>query len=861
MDIKARSKAMREILTRLVERAHGAIQVKVFGDKVILDEDVENWPRCDVLIPFFSTDFPLDKAMRHPFWINDLVPQALLWDRRLVGAILDHLQVPTPKRLEVSRDGGPQVDAELKDAMSKKLGVTLGGFRVTPEVSLRQDENAIVIDGQVLEKPFVEKPVSGEDHNVYIYFRGGGGRRLFRKVGNKSSDLDPSLNHPRTDGSYIYEEFIDVDNSEDIKVYTVGKDYFHAETRKSPVVDGVVRRNTEGKEIRFVTQEDQAFGQNVCGFDMLRWEGGKKTQIIDVNGWSFVKGNEAYYDKAAEILANLCIHVSSSPERPVPSADTTTRGQPPTWILKANVTVFRHADRTPKQKLKFNFPIGDIWTQPFVRLLNGEKEEIILRETSQLNLIAQAVEEAKALGVGGDDLAKLAQLNTALFNKINLPGTKAQLKPVYSKRQAGQARRLTKLTLVFKWGGEFTHSARYQSRDLGENMKKDLTIMNKEALQNVKIYTSSERRVIASAEIFAAALVDNASSNGRLSSQGTAPPELIIRKDLLDDSNAAKDLMDDVKKRLKILLRPVEPEKRPELTWPKSMKKEPVEEVIELLSSFRAIMHKNFETMDVDTIQERWCCDDEPWLFRERWDKLFENFCDVEQKKFDPSRVSELYDTIKYCALHHRTFLFSIFDQNAGHGQDPSQTQDRKLHELYGRAKALFDLVAPQEYGIEADEKEQIGVLTSLPLLRKVVEDLDATQNNGASPLTLYFTKESHIHTLVNLVLHSGLPIANRRMPELDYCSHITFELYERNFGRGDSDKEYSIRLSLSEGAHSSNVLDSTLDARHSLNVQPKRKLTQHLPYSLVIEKLSKHFGKMTEARLVTSRLTQRLQM
>jgi hypothetical protein len=181
----------------------------------------------------------------------------------------------------------------------------------------------------------------------------------------------------------------------------------------------------------------------------------------------------------------------------MPSADTTTKGQSPTWILKANVTVFRHADRTPKQKLKFNFPIGDVWTQPFVRLLNGEKEEIILRETSQLNLIAQAVEEAKALGASGDDLAKLTQLNTALFNKINLPGTKAQLKPVYSKRQAGQARRLTKLTLVFKWGGEvcrllyvctihdanllvqFTHSARYQSRDLGENMKKDLTIMSK----------------------------------------------------------------------------------------------------------------------------------------------------------------------------------------------------------------------------------------------------------------------------------------------------------------------------------------------------------------------------------------------
>ncbi|KAG8922448.1 hypothetical protein FRC01_014037, partial [Tulasnella sp. 417] len=495
--------------------------------------------------------------------------------------------------------------------------------------------------------------------------------------------------------------------------------------------------------------------------------------------------------------------------------------------------------------------------------------------------------------------------------KIDLPGTKAQLKPTYRKvktsvvrgvseggtislngdlaitiSQPGEgppgavltpsgqitgglgvpvqttkghgttgSKRLEKFQLVFKWGGEFTHAARYQSRDLGENLRKDISILNKDMLHNVQIFTSSERRVTASAEIFAAALLDNhtprnvsqanpgsplplplphtpptrssrSSEAGSVMDRPTVPCyKLIIRKDLLDDSNAAKDLMDDVKKRLKTLLRNGESERRPELTWPKNMKAEPaqvVQEVIQLMSSFRTTMRKNFETVDVDKIQERWCCGDDPFLFRERWEKLFDDFCDVKQEKFDPSRVSELYDALKFSALHHRTFLFAIFSENGGKA-DPN---DRRLHDLYARAKALFDLVAPQEYGIEASEKEEIGVLTSLPLLRKIVADLEAVRNSGGSGLTVYFTKESHIHTLVNLVLYSGLPIANPRIPELDYSSHITFEF---------------------EGAHSSNVLDSALDARHALNVKPRRKLTQHLDYGLVIEKLSKHFHRVPE--------------
>jgi len=79
---------------------------------------------------------------------------------------------------------------------------------------------------------------------------GGGCKKLFRKVGDRSSLFYPEINEIRRDGSYIYESFVETQGT-DVKMYTVGPDYGHAEARKSPAIDGKVKRNADGKEVRF----------------------------------------------------------------------------------------------------------------------------------------------------------------------------------------------------------------------------------------------------------------------------------------------------------------------------------------------------------------------------------------------------------------------------------------------------------------------------------------------------------------------------------------------------------------------------------------------------------------------------------
>ncbi len=85
---------------------------------------------------------------------------------------------------------------------------------------------------------------------------------------------------------------------------------------------------------------------------------------------------------------------------------------------------------------------------------------------------------------------------------------------------------------------------------------------------------------------------------------------------------------------------------------------------------------------------------------------------------------------------------------------DPNNNEAGRqaLRELFRRAHILFNFVAPKEYGISKQEKLDIGLLTSLTLLRQVEKDLELGRTSDHPLTRLYFTKESHVHTLFNVI-------------------------------------------------------------------------------------------------------------
>ncbi|XP_013120621.1 inositol hexakisphosphate and diphosphoinositol-pentakisphosphate kinase 2 isoform X14 [Oreochromis niloticus] len=843
---KSKSKPMTQILERLCRFEY--ITVVIFPEDVILNEPVVKWPLCDCLISFHSKGFPLDKAvsyakLRNPLLINDLNMQYYIQDRREVYRILQEEGIDLPRYAVLNRD------PDKPD-----------------ECNLVEGEDHVEVNGEIFQKPFVEKPVCAEDHNVYIYYptsAGGGSQRLFRKIGSRSSVYSPESSVRKT-GSYIYEEFMPTDGT-DVKVYTVGPDYAHAEARKSPALDGKVERDSEGKEVRYPVMLSAmeklvarkvclAFKQTVCGFDLLRANG--HSYVCDVNGFSFVKNSMKYYDDCAKILGNIVMR-ELAPQFQIPwSIPTEAEDIPivPTTSgtmmeLRCVIAVIRHGDRTPKQKMKMEVR-NPMFFDLFEKYGGYKTGKLKLKKPKQLQEVLDITRQLLAeIGQQNDceieeKKSKLEQLKTVLemyghFSGIN---RKVQLtylphgQPKTSSEEEDTRKEGPSLLLVLKWGGELTPAGRVQAEELGRAFRCmypggqgdyagfpgcGLLRLHSTYRHDLKIYASDEGRVQMTAAAFA---------KGLLALEGELTPILVQMvksanmNGLLDnDSDSLSSCQHRVKARLHEILQKdrdftdedydrLAPTCSASLVNSMKIVKNPVatcDEVYALIQSLTSQIRKRME--DPKSADLQLYHSETLELMLQRWSKLERDFR-MKNGRYDISKIPDIYDCVKYDVIHNATL-----------GLEDTL-------ELFRLSRALADIVIPQEYGINRVEKLDIAYAYCLPLVRKIQLDLQRTHEdesvNKLHPLysrgvmspgrhvrtRLYFTSESHVHSLLSIFRYGGLLDEENdqqwkramdylsAVSELNYMTQIVIMLYEDNNKDISSEERFHVELHFSPG-------------------------------------------------------------
>ncbi|XP_049448930.1 inositol hexakisphosphate and diphosphoinositol-pentakisphosphate kinase 2 isoform X1 [Epinephelus fuscoguttatus] len=843
---KSKSKPMTQILERLCKFEY--ITVVIFPEDVILNEPVDKWPLCDCLISFHSKGFPLDKAvsyakLRNPLLLNDLNMQYYIQDRREVYRILQEEGIDLPRYAVLNRD------PDKPD-----------------ECNLVEGEDHVEVNGEIFQKPFVEKPVCAEDHNVYIYYptsAGGGSQRLFRKIGSRSSVYSPESSVRKT-GSYIYEEFMPTDGT-DVKVYTVGPDYAHAEARKSPALDGKVERDSEGKEVRYPVMLSAmeklvarkvclAFKQTVCGFDLLRANG--HSYVCDVNGFSFVKNSMKYYDDCAKILGNIMMR-ELAPQFQIPwSIPTEAEDIPivPTTSgtmmeLRCVIAVIRHGDRTPKQKMKMEVR-NPMFFDLFEKYGGYKTGKLKLKKPKQLQEVLDITRQLLAdLGQHNDceieeKKSKLEQLKTVLemyghFSGIN---RKVQLtylphgQPKTSSEEEDTRKEGPSLLLVLKWGGELTPAGRVQAEELGRAFRCmypggqgdyagfpgcGLLRLHSTYRHDLKIYASDEGRVQMTAAAFA---------KGLLALEGELTPILVQMvksanmNGLLDnDSDSLSSCQHRVKARLHEILQrdrdfidddydKLAPTCSASLVNSMKIVQNPVatcDQVYALIQSLTSQIRKRME--DPKSADLQLYHSETLELMLQRWSKLERDFR-MKNGRYDISKIPDIYDCVKYDVIHNATL-----------GLEDTL-------ELFRLSRALADVVIPQEYGINKVEKLDIAYAYCLPLVRKIQLDLQRTHEdesvNKLHPLysrgvmspgrhvrtRLYFTSESHVHSLLSIFRYGGLLDEEKdqqwkramdylsAVSELNYMTQIVIMLYEDNNKELTSEERFHVELHFSPG-------------------------------------------------------------
>nr|XP_046208260.1 inositol hexakisphosphate and diphosphoinositol-pentakisphosphate kinase 1-like isoform X5 [Oncorhynchus gorbuscha] len=810
---KSKSKPMTQIMERLCKFEY--ITVVIFPEEVILSQPVDKWPLCDCLVSFHSKGFPLDKAveyakLRNPLLINDLNMQYYIQDRREVYRILQEEGIDLPRYAVLTRDPDrPE------------------------ECNLVEGEDHVEVNGEVFPKPFVEKPVSAEDHNVYVYYptsAGGGSQRLFRKIGSRSSVYSPESCVRKT-GSYIYEEFMP----------------------------------TDGTDVK----------QTVCGFDLLRANG--HSFVCDVNGFSFVKNSMKYYDDCAKVLGNMVMrelapqfHIPWSiplEAEDIPIVPTTSGTM---MELRCVIAIIRHGDRTPKQKMKMEVR-HPLFFALFEKYGGYKSGKLKLKKPKQLQEVLDIARLLLAeLGQHTDceieeKKGKLEQLKTVLEMESSLNDTryghfsginrKVQLtylpngQPKASSEEEECPTEGPSLLLVLKWGGELTPAGRVQAEELGRAFRCmypggqgdyagfpgcGLLRLHSTYRHDLKIYASDEGRVQMTAAAFA---------KGLLALEGELTPILVQMvksanmNGMLDsDSESLTDCQQRVKVRLHEIMQKdqdfteadyqkLAPTGSPSLVTSMKTIGNPVrtcDQVYALIQRLTSQIRRRLEdpksadlqlyhSETLELMLQRWSKLETLELMLQHWSKLERDFRN-KSGRYDISKIPDIYDCVKYDTQHNATL-------------DLEDTL-----ELFRLSRALADIVIPQEYGINKAEKMDIAQAYCLPLMKKIQLDLQRTHEDEAvnklHPLysrgvmspgrhvrtRLYFTSESHVHSLLSIFRYGGLldEVKDQQwkqamdylsaVSELNYMTQIVIMLYEDNNKDPGSEERFHVELHFSPG-------------------------------------------------------------